>query len=109
MLATIAIRLPLFLSPVLGGDAAYHARAAVTVLNGGLLYRDVPYTYPPLYAYTEAISIALLGDTTIGWKATAQIYDLGSIILIFLITSQVFGQKRHASQIGHSCLNPVPR
>ncbi len=108
MLVTIAIRLPLFLGPVLGGDAAYHARAAVTVLHGGLLYRDVPYTYPPLYAYTEAISIAVLGDTTVGWKATAQIYDLGSIILIFLIALQVFGEKKALFAAGLYAFSPMP-
>ena len=77
LVAVVAVRLPFIFGGVLGGDAAYHARAAVTVLNGGLLYRDVPYTYPPLYAYTEALAIAVLGNTSLGWKATAQIYDLG--------------------------------
>jgi hypothetical protein len=61
LIGVMFARLPFLLGGVLGGDAAYHARAAVTVLNGGLLYRDVPYTYPPLYAYTEALAIAALG------------------------------------------------
>jgi uncharacterized membrane protein len=93
-MAVIAARLPFLVSPVLGGDAAYHARAAMTVLNGGLLYRDVPYTYPPLYAYTEALSIAALGNTNLGWKATAQAYDLGCVVLIYLIVSRQLGPNK---------------
>ncbi len=108
LLAIVAVRLPFFFSEVLGGDAAYHARAAVTVLNGGLLYRDVPFTYPPLYAYTEALSIAALGNTSIGWKAVAQLYDLGSVVLIFLITSRVFGQKKALFAAALYGFSPLP-
>lgn len=92
--AIVAFRVPFLLGEVQGGDAAYHAQAAVVVLNGGLLYRDVPYTYPPLYAYTEALSIALLGNTSIGWKMVAQAYDIGLVVLIFLIVSRNFGQRK---------------
>ena len=92
--ATVAVRMPFFLSGVQGADAAYHARAAVVILNGGLLYRDVPYVYPPLYAYTEALAIAIFGNTPIGWKAISQVYDLGSVVLIFLISSRIFDQKK---------------
>ncbi len=108
LLAIVAVRLPFLFSEVLGGDAAYHARAAVTALNGGLLYRDVPYTYPPLYAYTEALSIAALGNTSIGWKAVAQLYDLGSVVLIFLITSRVFGQKKALFAAALYGFSPLP-
>jgi uncharacterized membrane protein len=104
----VAARLPFLLSGVLGGDAAYHARAAVAVLNGDLLYRDVPYTYPPLYAYTEALSIALLGDTSIGWKAVAQVYDIGSIILIYSIVSRSFGQKKGLISAALYGFSPLP-
>jgi uncharacterized membrane protein len=104
----VAIRLPFLLGGVLGGDAAYHARAAVTVLNGGLLYRDVPYTYPPLYAYTEALAIALLGNTPMGWKAIAQVYDIGSVILTFLIASRIFGQKRGFAAAALYGFSPLP-
>ena len=92
--ATVAVRMPFFLSGVQGADAAYHARASVVILNGGLLYRDVPYVYPPLYAYTEALAIAIFGNTPIGWKAISQVYDLGSVVLIFLISSRIFDQKK---------------
>ncbi len=94
MVTAVAIRLPLLFGPVLGEDAAYHARAAVTVLNGGFLYRDVPYTYPPLYAYTEAASIAVLGDTAVGWRMVPEVCDLGVIVLVFLIASRVFGLSK---------------
>lgn len=89
----ILARSPFLASDVLGGDAAYHARAATAVLHGELLYRDVPYTYPPLYAYTEALSIAAFGNTTIGWKMVSQIYDLSVVILVYLIASRIFGEK----------------
>jgi uncharacterized membrane protein len=108
LIAAVAVRAPFFLGEVLGGDAAYHARAAVTVLNGGLLYRDVPYTYPPLYAYTEALSIAVLGDTPLGWKAVAQVYDLGSLVLIFFIASRVFGRKKGLLAAALYAFSPLP-
>jgi uncharacterized membrane protein len=108
LLAVIAVRLPFLLGGVYGGDAAYHARAAVTVLNGGLLYRDVPYTYPPLYAYTEALAIAVLGNTSIGWKAVAQVYDLGSIVLIFMIVSRIFGRNKGLLAAALYGFSPLP-
>ncbi len=104
----MAARLPFLVSPVLGGDAAYHARAAVTVLNGGLLYRDVPYTYPPLYAYTEALSIAALGNTNLAWKATAQAYDLGCIILIYLLVSRQLGPNKGLASAALYGFSPLP-
>lgn len=108
LLAIVAVRVPFLLGGVLGGDAAYHARAAVVVLNGGLLYRDVPYTYPPLYAYTEALAIALLGNTSIGWRAVAQAYDIGSVVLIFFIASRVFGQKKAFFAAALYGFSPLP-
>jgi 4-amino-4-deoxy-L-arabinose transferase-like glycosyltransferase len=107
-LAVLAVRLPFILGGVFGGDAAYHARAAVTVLNGGLLYRDVPYTYPPLYAYTEALAIGLLGNTSLGWKATAQIYDLGSIVLIYLIVHRISNRNKALLAAGLYGFSPLP-
>jgi uncharacterized membrane protein len=108
LLAVVAVRLPFLLGGVYGGDAEYHARAAVTVLNGGLLYRDVSYTYPPLYAYTEAIAIAAMGNTDIGWKAVAQLYDLGSIVLIFLIASRIFGRNKGLLAAALYGFSPLP-
>ncbi|MFB3888406.1 MAG: glycosyltransferase 87 family protein [Candidatus Bathyarchaeia archaeon] len=108
LLAVAAARLPFLLGGVLGGDAAYHARAAVAVLNGGLLYRDVPYTYPPLYAYTEALFIAVLGDTNLGWKATAQLYDLGSLVLVYLIAQRIAGRKMALVAAALYGFSPLP-
>jgi uncharacterized membrane protein len=108
LLAAVAVRAPFFMGEVLGGDAAYYARAAVTVLNGGLLYRDIPYTYPPLYAYTEALSIALLGDTPVGWKAVAVAYDLGSLVLVFLIARRIFGPDKSLLVAAFYAFSPLP-
>jgi len=102
------VRSPLIFGDVLGSDASYHARAAETVLNGGLLYRDVPYTYPPLYAYTEALAIASLGNTVIGWKATAQIYDFGTIILIYFIVNRISNRKNAAFSAIVYGFSPLP-
>jgi uncharacterized membrane protein len=107
-LAVLVVRLPFLFGEVLGSDAAYHERAAVTVLNGGLLYRDVPYTYPPLYAYTEALAFELLGNTSLGWKATAQIYDLSSIVLIYLIANRVSGRKNGLFAAALYGFSPLP-
>jgi uncharacterized membrane protein len=108
LLAVLAVRLPFLLGGVLGGDAAYHARAAVTVLNGGLLYRDVPYTYPPLYAYTEALAIGVLGNTGLGWKATAQIYDLGILVLIYLIVNRISNRNNALIAAAIYGFSPLP-
>lgn len=94
LLLALGIRLPYFVGGVFGGDAEYHARAALTVLKGGRLYVDVPYTYPPLYAYTEALSIALFGDAQMVWKIVPLIYDLGCIIMIYLIARKIFGYRQ---------------
>jgi hypothetical protein len=88
LFAVLLVRLPFFIGPVIGGNAAYHARAAVVVLNGGLLYRGLPYTCPPLYAYTEALAIAILGNAGIGWKVTSQFYDLAIMVLVYLIVNR---------------------
>jgi hypothetical protein len=37
MLAIVAVRVPFLIGEVQGGDAVYHARAAVVVLNGGAI------------------------------------------------------------------------
>ena len=104
----VAVRLPFLLGGVSGEDATYHAHAAVTVLNGGQLYRDVPYTYPPLYAYTEALAIAVLGNTSLGWKATAQFYDIGSIVLIYLIVNRISNRNNALLAAALYGFSPLP-
>jgi uncharacterized membrane protein len=108
LLAVLAVRLPFILGPVLGGDAAYHARAAQTVLNSGLLYRDVPYTYPPLYAYTEALALRAFEDTNLGWKTTAQFYDLASIVLIYLTVNRFLGKNKALFATALYGISPLP-
>ncbi|HME53979.1 MAG TPA: glycosyltransferase family 39 protein [Candidatus Lokiarchaeia archaeon] len=108
LVLVFCIRLPFILGGVFGGDPAYHARGALVVLNGGWLYVDVPYSYPPLYAYTEALSIGLLGNTQIGWKAVPQLYDMGSIVLIYLIASKSFGTKAGLLAALIYGLSPLP-
>ncbi len=108
LVSVLAARSPFILDGVFGNDAAYHARAAVTIIHGGLLYRDVPYTYPPLYAYTEALAIEIFGNTNLGWKATAQIYDLGSIILIYLIVSHISNKKNALIAAALYGISPLP-
>ncbi len=89
-------------------DASYQARAAVTVLNGGLIYRDVPYTYPPPYAYSEAASIALMGNNAFGWKFVGQLYDFGSVVLIYLLASVVFGRNKGLLAAALYGFSPLP-
>jgi uncharacterized membrane protein len=108
LLAVLAVRMPFIFGGVLGNDAAYQAHAAVTVLNGGLLYRDAPYTYPPLYAYTEALGIAVLGNSSLGWKATSQFYDLCSMILIYLIARRIFNRNKALIATALYGFSPLP-
>ncbi len=108
LLVVLVVRSPFLFDGVSGGDAAYHAQAAVTVLNGGLLYRDVPYTYPPLYAYTEALAIALFGNTGLGWKATAQFYDLGIVVLVYLIVNRISNKNNALIAAALYGFSPLP-
>jgi uncharacterized membrane protein len=108
LLVVLVVRLPLLFGGVSGGDAAYHARAAVTVLDGGLLYRDVPYTYPPLYAYTEALAIALFGNSGLGWKATVQFYDLGIVVLVYLIVNRISNRNNALIAAALYGFSPLP-
>jgi len=108
LLAVLAVRSPFIFGGVLGNDAAYQAHAAVTVLNGGLLYRDASYTYPPLYAYTEALAIAALGNSSLGWKATSQFYDLCSMIIIYLIASRIFNRNKALIATALYGISPLP-
>jgi uncharacterized membrane protein len=108
LFVVLLVRLPFIIGPVIGEDAAYHARAAVVVLNGGLLYRDVPYTYPPLYAYTEALAIAILGNTGIGWKVTSQFYDLGIMVLVYLIVNRFSNRTNGTVAAALYGFSPLP-
>ncbi len=108
LLTVVIVRLPFLFGGILGNDVTYQAHAALTVLNGGLLYRDVPYTYPPLYAYTEALAIAIFGNTSLGWKATAQFYDVGSMVFIYLIASRISNRKNALIATVIYAFSPLP-
>ena len=68
----------------------------------------LPYTYPPLYAYTEAVAIALLGNTGLGWKATAQIYDLGVLVLVYLIVNRISNRNNALIVAAIYGFSPLP-
>lgn len=78
------------------------------MLDGGLLYRDVPYTYPPLYAYTEALAIALFGNSGLGWKATVQFYDLGIVVLVYLIVNRISNRNNALIAAALYGFSPLP-
>jgi len=72
------------LSPT--GDVYYFANAARTILAGGLIYRDVEWTYPPLYAYLMAPAMLILGDQSYAWKILPIIFHMATGILILKAT-----------------------
>lgn len=82
VITAVMVLLPL--SPT--GDVYYFARAARTILAGGLIYRDVEWTYPPLYAYLMAPAMFILGDKSYAWKILPIIFHIATGILILKAT-----------------------
>ena len=65
------------------GDVYYIARASKEIIAGGLIYRDVEFTYPPVYAYLMAAAMLILGDNAYAWKILPIIFHLATGLLIF--------------------------
>lgn len=47
------------------GDVYYLASASREIIWGGLIYRDVEFAYPPVYAYLMAAAMLVLGDNAL--------------------------------------------
>lgn len=108
ILISILIRMPLLFVGIVGGDAANHAHAAQVILDGGLLYIDAPFAYPPLYAFTEALFFAVFGNSPLSWKVLVQIYDLGIIVLVYLIVATNSTKKQGLMAATLYSFSPLP-
>ncbi|MHA2355109.1 MAG: ArnT family glycosyltransferase [Candidatus Thorarchaeota archaeon] len=108
ILSSILIRLPLLLGGIVGVDAANNAHSAQVILDGGLLYIDAPFAYPPLYAFTEALFFAVFGNFTLSWKVVPQIYDLGIIVLVYLIVTANSTKKQGLMAAALYSFSPLP-
>lgn len=68
------------------GGSLDHAR---WILSGHPLYQKpslefTPYAYPPLYFYTSALSMALLGDGFLALRLVSFVASLGCFAILFL-------------------------
>ncbi|MHA1962617.1 MAG: ArnT family glycosyltransferase, partial [Candidatus Thorarchaeota archaeon] len=108
ILVTILVRMPLLLGGVVGFDAVNNARTAQVILDGGLLYVDAPFAYPPLYAFTLALFFAVFGNSTLSWKVVPQIYDLGIIVLVYLIVATNSTKKQGLMAAALYSFSPLP-
>ncbi|MFW9861717.1 MAG: ArnT family glycosyltransferase [Candidatus Thorarchaeota archaeon] len=108
ILITILIRMPLLLGGIVGIDAANNAHAAQVILDGGLLYIDAPFAYPPLYAFTEALFFAVFGNSALIWKVVPLIYDLGIIVLVYLIVATNSTKKKGLMAAALYSFSPLP-
>ena len=79
-LITAAIMIILPLTP--SGDVYHLVEVSRTVLSGGLIYRDVEFTYPPVYAYLDALAMLVLGDNQYAWKIAPVIFHLCTAVLL---------------------------
>ena len=80
----VAIAVIMVLLPLKNvGDVYYFAKAARTILQGGLIYRDVEFTYPPIYAYLMAAVMLLLGDNSFALKFLPVAFHLATGVVIF--------------------------
>lgn len=80
-LLIIAVVMVLFpLTPT--GDVFYLGKASKTILSGGLIYQDVEFTYPPIYAYLLAFAISLLGDNVYALKIFPVIFHICTAIIL---------------------------
>lgn len=93
VLLGFTIRMLIALHGLHGTDILYHLAGAFTVLKGGLLYRDVHYVYPPLYAYLQAGVIALLGRNIVAYKFWPILSDILIAILLYLFLESNEGKN----------------
>jgi len=93
MILGFIFRISVALNGLHGSDILFHLSGAFTVLGGGLLYRDVHYVYPPLYAYLQAGVIALFGRNVLVYKFWPIVSDfLVALVLYFFF--KVRGEER---------------
>ncbi len=80
--------------PGLTHDEANHGREAIGVLDGELHYY-FPYNYgsEPLYSYTVAGAMALLGENVLALRLVNVIFGVGAIGITYLWVAQVFDRR----------------
>ena len=101
------IRVILALSGIHGTDILYHLAGAYAVLNGEVLYRDVTYVYPPLYALLQALAIALLGPNLISYKLWPIVFDVGNALLLYKILKDLKSEEVGILALALYFLNPL--
>jgi len=78
--------------PGLTHDEASNGHDAAAVLRGVRpIYFTVGYGHEPLYPYSVALSMALLGPTDVALRLTTVAWGVGLIALSYAVTRRLFG------------------
>src|ERR1041385_1399356 len=75
---------------ILWADEDYHLAAAIQILRGKMLYRDLWYDKPPLSAM-----VALLFGVWPGWplRVPSTVYDVAAAAVAFRFASELWGRR----------------
>ncbi len=78
--------------PGLTHDEASNGHDAAAILRGVRpIYFTVGYGHEPLYPYSVALLMALLGTTDLTLRLTTVLWGLGLILLTYLLSRRLFG------------------
>ncbi len=53
----------------------------------------VDWLHPPLAKYTQAASILVFGESSVGWRFSSVVFGTGIVLLTILLTRRVFASK----------------
>ena len=80
--------------PGLTHDEANHGREALGILDGVLLfYFPLNYGSEPLYSYTAALSMWLLGEGLFALRLVNVIFGMAAILMTYLWAARAFDRK----------------
>jgi 4-amino-4-deoxy-L-arabinose transferase-like glycosyltransferase len=90
---TALLGLPSLLYPF-GFDQANHAFIAHNVLQGEVLYRDVPSLKPPLTTAFHGLALAAFGHSMTSIRIADLAWSMASAALVTLFARRAFGRER---------------
>lgn len=91
VLLAILVRLPFLETGRLDGDEAVYAQSAVSLLEGGLPYRDVWDHKPPGVYVTYAVAFAIFGQSAIAIGIIAALFTSATVLVVFALSRHLFG------------------
>ena len=75
-------------------DEAYNGINALTVLDGERpIFFEINFGREPIFIYFQAISVALLGQTTLALRIVSAILGILTVVGAYLLARQMFSQR----------------